>query len=118
MSTYINYAQINSLEEFAFIAGTSYTLNFTAYDSDGVTPLDLGGATIKWVLTPYGQSYNVLQITGVITGTSTFSVTITSADTASLSGKYIQQPVIIAFTGEVYRSAQGVVLILPAIPLN
>jgi hypothetical protein len=98
------------------IAGSNFTLTFTAYDSDGISLLDLSGATIKWVISPFGQTnYTILQKTGVITGTGTFTVTLNSSDTASLSGKYIQQPVITDFLGNIFRPAQGTILILPRI---
>jgi hypothetical protein len=52
--TYTPYTAINSLAEFSFIAGSQYELDFTVYESDGINPMDLGGATIYWVLAPYG----------------------------------------------------------------
>lgn len=117
VQTYTIYAQINSLEEFGFIAGTSYTLNFNVYEENGVTPLDMGGATFKWVLSPYGQNYSVLEKTGTITGVGTAEVQLNTADTETLSGKYIQQPVIVSFSGEEYRPGQGVILMVPRTPL-
>lgn len=114
--TFVNYAKLNSLQEFSMIAGTEYTLEYTVYEEDGTTPLDLGGATITWLLCPYGEpTYTVLQIAGTITGTNTFKVVIPSASTINLSGKYIQQPVIYSFLGSEYRPGQGVILILDAI---
>lgn len=117
VQTYTVYAQINSLEEFGFIAGTSFTLNFNVYEKDGVTPLDMGGATFKWVLSPYGQSYSILEKEGTITGVGTAEVQLDTIDTTSLAGKYIQQPVIVSFSGEEYRPGQGVILMIPSIPL-
>ena len=118
MSSFQNFAIINSLDEFSMIAGSEYTLTFNVYQQDGLTPLDLGGATVKWVLCPYGQTdYNILQKTATITGTNTFNVVLSASDTISLSGKYIQQPVIFSFTGIEYRPAQGILLILSAIPV-
>lgn len=118
-SPYITYATINSLEEFGFIAGTDYEITFNVFEQDGVTPLDMGGATIYWVISPYGQSnYNVLQLNGLITGIGVFTVTVPSASTENLSGKFIHQPVIVSFAGGEYRPAQGVLLIVPRIPLN
>lgn len=114
--TFVNYSKLNSLKEFSFIAGTEYTLEFTVWEDDGVTPLDLAGATINWYLCPYGQpDYTALHLTGTITGTSTFKVVIPSASSISLSGKYIHQPVITSFAGSIYRPAQGVILILDGI---
>ena len=118
-SSYIPYTNINQLEEFSMIAGTEFTLEFNVFEEDGVNPLDLGGATITWVLCPYGQpDYNVLQKTATITGTNTFEVLIGGDDTEELSGKYIQQPVIVSFTNQKFRPAQGAILIQPLIPLN
>jgi hypothetical protein len=118
VATFTNYAQINSLAEFAFIAGTDYTLSFTVYDEDGTTPQDIGGATVTWTLSPYGQNYNVLEITGTITGTSTFDVVIPASSTETLSGKYLQQMTIDSFYSQRFRPAQGIILILPRTPLN
>ena len=117
--SYTSYAALNSLEETSFIAQSEFTLYFTAYQADGVTPLDLGGAYISWELCPYGQdSYTVLQKIAVVTGANTFKVVLLANDTRGLSGKYIHQPVITSFAGNIYRPAQGVLLILPAIPVT
>lgn len=114
----IAYTTINCLEETFMIAGTDFTLSFTVYEEDGLTPADIGGATIKWMLCPYGRTnYNALQITGTITGLSTFDVEISATDTLSLSGKYLQQFEVTSFFGQKYRPAQGVVLIAPAVPV-
>jgi len=117
-NTYVAYNQINSLEEFSFIAGTDYTLTFNVYEEDGVTPQNIGGASVKWVLSPYGQSYNALQIDADLLDDYSFEVVIPAASTANLSGKYIHQPVITSFYDEEFRPAQGVVLILPQTPLS
>jgi hypothetical protein len=115
--TYTPYTAINSLAEFSFIAGSQYELDFTVYESDGINPMDLGGATIYWVLAPYGQAdHKVAKITATITGTNTFKVVIPSATSQSWSGKYIHQPVIISFAGLEYRPCQGVLLIIPQTP--
>lgn len=117
-NSYVLYSQINSLEEFSFIAGTPFTLYFTVYEQDGTTLLDMGGGTFKWVLSPYGQNYNVLDVEGTITDVGKANVQLETADTELLSGKYIHQPVIISFSGEKYRPSQGVVLIIPRTALN
>lgn len=116
---YLQYATLNSLVEFSFIAGTEFKLEFFVYESDGITPVDLGGATIKWVLCPYGQpDYAILEINGAITDTNKFEVEILSTLSQTLSGKYLQQPVLIDFDGVEYRPAQGVITILPRIPIT
>lgn len=114
-TSYVVYSQINSLEEFGFIAGTEYTLTFNIYEDDGVTPLDMSGGTFTWVLSPYGETYSILSLNGTIVDVGIAEVSLSSTDTATLSGKYIQQPIITSFSGEVYRPAQGIVLILPKI---
>jgi hypothetical protein len=115
--SYTAYTEINSLEEFSLIAGNSYTIDFIAYQSDGVNPMDLGGASVYWILSPYGQpDYNIVQITGTVTGLNTFEFNFTSTLSSPLSGKYVHQPVIVSFSGKEYRPAQGICLIIPRIP--
>jgi len=112
--SYNSYAQMNSLEEVSFIAGTYYTLAFTVYDNNGA-PANISGATITWKMCPYGKP-NVISLSygTTITGTSTFEVYILSADTLSLKGKYTHQPIIVD-SGKTYRSQQGTITISPAI---
>lgn len=117
--TFVNYAKLNSLKEFSLIAGTEYTLEFNVFEADGVTPLDLGGATVKWALCPYGQpDYTILELTGTITDTNTFQFVLSSASTRTFSGKYIHQPIVYSFLGSEYRPAQGVILFLDSIPVT
>lgn len=116
--TYVLYQQINALEEFAFIAGTNFTLYFDVFEQDGVTPLDMNGGTFKWVLTPYGETINILEKEGTITDVGEANVELETNDTLLMSGKYIHQPVIISFSGQEYRPSQGVILIQQATPLN
>lgn len=108
------YDQI-SLDEFIMIAGNTYTVDFTVYESDG-TDMDLGGATVYWVLSPYGRpDYTAVQISGTVTGTNTFEVEFPSSVNSTLSGKYIHQPVVVSFFGKEYRPAQGIINIVPRI---
>lgn len=113
---FTSYTDINSLDEFSIISGGTFTLEFTVYEEDTVNLLDLSGATILWVVSPYGQEdYNVIQKSGTVTGTGTFSVVLSPSDTEGLSGKYIHQPIITDFSGNIYRPAQGTILIIPQI---
>lgn len=115
---YNSYSQINSLEETTFIAGNDFTLEYVVFESDGVTPMDLGGATTYVVISPYGQpEYKEVQITGTITATNTFEVGFSSSLSGDLSGYYIHQPVILSFSGTEYRPAQGLLNILPRTPI-
>ena len=117
--SYINYSEINALGEFPMIAGTDWTLEFTCYEDGGVVLQDIGGATITFAMCPYGDtSYNVLEITGTITGQYTFEIAISGVDTEDFSGKYIYQITIDSFFGERLRPAQGIILVSPAITLN
>lgn len=113
--SFINYNNIFSLEEFSFIAGTEYLLEYTVFQEDGVNKEDISSAQAIFYLFPYGQpDYVVLQKTctiGVALGT--FSVTLESNDTKNLSGTYIQQPLIVDFYGKQYRLGQGRIIISP-----
>lgn len=115
--SYLTYQNIYALEEFAFIAGTEYTLQYTVYEDNGVVPLDISSGTAKLYLCPYGQpDYVAVEKNGVLSiTTGVFTVTLSSIDTRELSGKYIQQPVIYDFAGTEYRLGQGTVTILPRI---
>jgi hypothetical protein len=105
--SYISYQSINSLDEIAFIAGTEYVLEFTVTDEFGA-PIDIGAATCSWALSPYGQAdILTLSKSGTIISTSVFRITLTSADTIGLSGKYMQQPITQDFGGSIFRPAQG-----------
>lgn len=117
--SYNSYSQINSLEETTFIAGNDFTLQYSVFESDGLTPMDLGGAATYVVISPYGQpEYKEVQLTGIITTANTFEVGFTSALSRDLSGIYIHQPVIVAFSGTEYRPAQGLLNILPQTPYS
>lgn len=116
---YTSYAEINSLDEFSLIAGTTFTLEFSVYEQDGVNLLDMSGGTVSWVVCPYGQDdYNVLTKSGTVTGLGTFTIELIPSDTESLSGKYIHQPIITDFSGKLYRPAQGTMLVIPKIPTS
>ena len=105
------------LPEISFIGGTDKVLTFTTYTEDNITLLTLYGIEIEWILTYYEYKEQVvLRKTGVPININNFTVTLNYDDTISLSGKFIQQPIITDFTGNIFRPAQGTVLILPAFP--
>jgi hypothetical protein len=111
---------INNLQEFSFIAGSYQELYFEVYSSVTGTPIDITGAEYKWVLSPYGQpTYTILNKTGTqdISGSSTnrFVVKLYTNDTDTLSGKFIQQPVIIPVPNYDCKMGQGVITIIPGI---
>lgn len=107
--------EVNQLGEFALIAGTSETLEFYYYYSDG-TPLDLESATAKWRLCRVGQpDVAVLDLPCDIFNGNGVVVKLDSVHTQNLSGKYIQQPVLIDYSGEEYVFQQGVITFIPKI---
>ena len=112
-----SYDTINSLTEISFIAGTEYILTFDVYDIN-MSPLSLSGSTCTWTLSPYGQpEYAILTKTGNISGSipNEFSITLGLADTETLSGKYVQQPIVVDITGNENRPSQGILTIIPRI---
>ena len=107
--------EVNQLSEFAMIAGTSETLEFYYYYSDG-TPFNLESSTARWRLCRVGQpDVAVLDLPGEIFGGNNFVVKLSSSDTANLSGKFIQQPVLVDYKGDEYVYQQGVITIIPQI---
>ncbi|MCK9436688.1 MAG: hypothetical protein M0Q12_05715 [Synergistaceae bacterium] len=110
---------INSLDEKTFIAGTYQELPFDVFDSYG-NPINISTFTCTWVLSPFGQPNTVsLSKTGEYqAGYAThnrFIVCLYSTDTASLSGKYVQQPIVTGNPGYEFRMGQGYVNIIDAI---
>jgi hypothetical protein len=104
------------LPETSFIAGDHKELNFTVYTS-GCSLADLTDDTISWKLAPWGETTSVLTKAGV-SGSPTsgvFKVTLLSADTYSLGGKYIQQYSITTSSGSTFVPSRGVVNIVPII---
>lgn len=115
--TYLTYQDIYQFEDFAFIAGTEYTIEYTVYESNGVVPVDISSGTTKLFVSPYGQpDYVAIEKSGVLSvETGVFTITLDTNDTKDLSGKFIQQPVVYDFAGKEYRLAQGVFTIIPRI---
>ena len=115
---YNSYAQINTMEDFSLIAGNSFTIYFEAYEDDGVTPMDLGGATTHLTFAPFGQpEYSELTVLGIVTGTNAFKFVLDGL-TSNLSGIYILQPIIVSFFGKEYRPAQGLCTISTRTPYS
>jgi hypothetical protein len=103
------------LEEIQFIAGTQQELTFAIFDSSG-SPMNLAGSTCTYVVAPYGQSNAVLTKSATSGSSSNqMVVTLASADTSNLSGKYTQMPVIVTLAGSEYRPSLGIVQIIPRI---
>ena len=110
MTLYSSYSSINSLEEIPLIAGNQIELTFPCYQEDGFTPLTITGYTAKLAISLFGQpETTILTKTGTV-GTTSFTVTLINTDTATLSGKYIYQPILTSGALE-YRPSQGCLLI-------
>ena len=114
-----SYDTLNNLPDLVFIGGTDKVLTFACFESNGLNPLNITGGSIAWYLCPFGQfTINTLTKTGSINspGTlGTFTVTLDTADTIVLRGKFIQQVIITDYIGNTFRPGQGIVLIQPAI---
>jgi len=120
---YTSYANINTLEDMEFIAGSTEYIDFTIQNDAGV-PIGVTGKTLEWRLAPYGQknfnSVTKTEASGVTTpDLYTKRVTLDPTDTQSLSGKYVQQVIVVEtnpdLTTTTYKPAQGVVTIISAI---
>ena len=114
--------EINDLTEFSFIAGAYQELYFDVYTASG-SPVDITSASCLLVISKYGDQSNlILQVTGspVVSGSvlNQFVAEIQTDDTKSFYGKYIFQPVIQAADGTEYRPSQGIMTIIPRIPLT
>jgi hypothetical protein len=117
-STTFSCISTNSLEDFSMIGGSYFVLTFNVVDENGV-PIDLNGSNPQWLLSVYGDPNNpVLQKDGVITGAPSgiFTVILEGSDTFELSGKYIQQPILVDSMNNDFRLGQGVINITKAIP--
>jgi len=121
------YDELNNIPDRSWMAGSDKVLTFSCYESDGVNKLSIETGQVEWRLCPYGEfSINVLTkstetspIPGItiLAGSPPyqFEVAISGSETASLSGKYIQQVVITDFFGNTVVPGQGTVVILPLI---
>lgn len=111
----ISATSIYNLTEMTFIGGTYLEFDYSVFDETN-SPVDITTGTITWNLSLYGQP-NFVQLTksGTITGTNTFKVMLTASDTVNLSGKYVQQPVLQDFKGNIFVPAQGIINFLPKI---
>lgn len=107
-----------SLDEITFIAGTYKEITFDVFDALS-QPVDISSFSLSWVLSPFGEP-SVISITktGIFRTdhilNNRFTIYLYSNDTISLSGKYVQQPIISGNTGYDFRLGQGFINILPA----
>ena len=112
MST--SYERLNAMEDLELIAGNTYTLNFTCYEEDGTTLLDLSGGSVAYRVAPLGDPDNtVIDKAGTITAVGLWNVVLETSDTDELSGVFVGQPRLVDFQADVFLPAQGRVVILP-----
>ena len=108
---------VNTLEEIYMIAGSTHTLYYDIYDENDV-PMDMSGASIELRICEFGRPSNVTLIkSGEYIGSpiNRFRVELDTEDTAHLSGKYVQQPIVTDYLEQEYLPAQGYITIAPRI---
>ena len=108
---------VNTLEEIYMIAGSKHTLYYDIYDENDA-PMDMSGASIELRICEFGRPSNVTLIkSGEYTGSpiNRFRVELDSEDTAHLSGKYVQQPIVTDYLEQEHLPAQGYITIAPRI---
>ena len=114
--TYNSYSQVNTLDEFAFIAGTTQPLDFTI--SENGVPIEIDLMDFSWRMTPYGRKDYVVvtKLNAVITAPDAYTrrVTLLPEDTIGIKGKYVHQITVVS-SGKTYRPAQGTITITSAI---
>lgn len=119
MAKTILCSEINQLTEFALIAGSREILEFYFYYEDG-TPVDLSSSQVKWRLSKMGQQNipilekdgEIFEYEGVMCAAT---VVLSSPNTQNLSGKYLQQPILIDYQGQEYFPQQGIITFVPQI---
>jgi len=109
---------INNIENLSFIGGQQMELTFPVADELGA-PVDLASSVCTWTMSPYGNpNYVSLALIGVASGSpneNEFVVTISGSSTENLSGKFIQQPKVVDFSGKTHLPGQGTIQIIPQI---
>lgn len=117
---YTTYSTLNNLDEFSFIAGTTYYLEFKVYSDTG-TAIDLtSGISFQWKAAPYGQKdYTVITKTNssfqIQDDSYTAILTLNPSDTSGLSGKYAHQITVtqtISGSSTVFKPGQGTFTVL------
>lgn len=113
MSNIFPFNVVNDLSEDSFIAGSYKVITFTFTDSNG-DAVDLSTfLSLNWVMARYGSSIAVLSKEASYTGTpiNKMTITLSSSDTSSLSGKYIHQPILTDAYSNIHKPSQGILTI-------
>ena len=105
---------ITELNDVTFIAGGLQYFEYTIYNSETGGLVDISDLILKFTLnSAYGQAnFEPIEIYGVPKDSHTFRVEIPSEYTDDLKGFYLQQPVLIDYLGDEFKTAQGSVVIL------
>lgn len=119
---YDSYSNKNILSEISFIGGTTFVLDFKFKNSPEHTDfLDLTGSSSEWRLTSFGEkNFNYItkkeslsQI--AVVDVYTRRITLSSADTEDLNGKFVHQFLLTDSEGNLHIPAQGTVVIISQI---
>lgn len=110
---------VNTIPEITLIGGTTYSIDFTFTDGNG-NLADLRNGVWTFLMARYGETTNVLKKQYSIpnSASAVYSVTVTldSSSTQYLSGVYSHQSILeYNSNGVLYKPAQGIIHILPAI---
>ena len=108
-----NCEVVNSLSEEQFIAGGEQYFEFKIYDSETGTAIDISDVNLTFSMNSMTEpsSFNSLSIVAEHKDINTFRVTITSEMTKNLRGVYLQQPILIDYTGKELKPAQGRIIV-------
>ena len=98
---------INSSVATPVPAGSDFVLEYIVFDQTTGLPGNLSGSTCSVKICPRGEPNIVtLTLSGTVTDTNVFEVTLLAEDTISLIGLYSHQPIIVD-GGRPYRSTSG-----------
>ena len=108
-----NCEVVNSLSEEQFIAGGEQYFEFKIYDSEAGTALNIDDLSLRFSMNSMTDpsSFNSLSVLAERKDANTFRVTITSEMTKNLRGVYLQQPILIDYTGKELKPAQGRIIV-------
>ena len=115
-----NCELVNSLSEEQFIAGGEQYFEFKIYDSESGTALDISDLNLTFSMNSITDpsSFNSISIVAEHKDINTFRVTIPSNMTKNLRGVYLQQPILIDYTGKELKPAQGRIIVTQSTTSN
>lgn len=104
----------NSLSEEQFIAGGEQYFEYKIYNSETGVPIDVSDLNLRFTMNSMTDpsDFNSISVDAELKDSTTFRVTLTAEMTKNLRGVYIQQPVLIDYTGKELIPAQGRIIIM------